>query len=276
MAAERYLSEIYVYPIKSLPGIRLDAAMVTEKGLQHDRRWMLVDNERNFITIRKERLLTQFYIEQASLGYDVQTDFHKSSIQIPFELDEGEELKVNIWGDEVVALEGKQGWNDWFSEALRKSVTLVYMPEKTQRPIKEKWQVNKESVSFADGYPYLVVGQTSLDRLNQKLDSPIDIHRFRPNLVIKNGEAYEEFYWKDFRVGDIHFKGLKPCERCVVTTIDVKTGEAGLEPLKTLAAQKIDNKVVFGQHSLALSEGQIKVGDEIVIINEKKSPFEPL
>lgn len=276
MSEERYLSEIYIYPIKSLPGIRVNTATVTEKGLQHDRRWMLVDSDRQFITIRKERLLTQFYISEASLGYDVQTDFHKSSIQIPFELEEGEELKVKIWDDEVVALEGKQGWNDWFSEALRKPVTLVYLPEETKRPIKEKWQVNDESVSFADGYPYLIVGQSSLDRLNQKLESPIGINRFRPNLVFKKGEAYEEFLWKDFMIGDMHFKGLKPCERCVVTTIDIKTGEADLEPLNTLATQKIDGKVVFGQHALSLSEGQIKVGDYIDVVSKKKSPYEPL
>ncbi|MTI20032.1 MOSC domain-containing protein [Fulvivirga sp. RKSG066] len=276
MSAKRYLSQIYIYPIKSLPGIRLNEAEVQEKGLKYDRRWMLVDSDGEFITMRKNRKLLKFFVNKTSLGYDIGCEFHKSTIQIPFELTEGTEINVSIWGDKIKAIEGNTGWNDWFSEALRESCTLVYFPEEAKRPIKDKWQVNNESVSLADGYPYLVIGESSLDRLNQKLAQPLDISRFRPNLVFKGGEPYEEFNWKDFKIGDVAFKGLKPCARCVVTTLDPDTGESGLEPLKTLATQKIDDKVVFGQHTLALEEGSVKVGDEIEINSTKDSPYDPL
>jgi len=276
MVGKRYLSEIYIYPIKSMPGIRLSEAHVMKKGLKHDRRWMLVDKEGKFITVRKQRKLLKFQVTEASLGYDIETEFHKSSIQIPFELEEGAKINVKIWKDEVTALEGKQGWNDWFSEALGEPCTLVYLPEDSPRPIKKQWQVNNESVSFADGYPYLVVGQSSLDSLNQKIEEPLEILRFRPNLVFKGGEPYEEFKIKDFKIGDVSFKGLKPCARCVVTTLDPKTGESGLEPLKTLAKQKINNKLVFGQHTIAIDEGVIKVGDTLEILSTKDSPYDPL
>lgn len=275
MDGKRYLSQLFIYPIKSLPGIRLQNAEVLQKGLKYDRRWMLVDSNGKFITLRKQRRLLRFGIKATAMGYDISSSFSKATIQLPFEY-EGDKVNVEIWDDTVLAIEGKQGWSDWFSEALREAVSLVYLPEESSRPIKEKWQVNGESVSFADGYPYLIIGQESLDRLNQKLAEPVGIERFRPNLVFKGGEANEEFLWKDFMIGDVKFKGLKPCERCVVTTIDTNTGEAGLEPLKTLAARKIDNKVVFGQHAVSLQEGTIKVGDSIEVISRKNAPYDDL
>lgn len=275
MNSKRYLSQLFIYPIKSLPGIRVKQAEVFEKGLKYDRRWMLVDSSGKFITLRNQRRLIHFGIEKSSLGYDVSCDFLKSTIQLPLEY-EGDTVEVKIWDDTVKAVEGKSGWNDWFSQALGKAVSIVYLAEDSPRPIKEKWQVNKESVSLADGYPYLIVGQESLDRLNQKLSEPIGIERFRPNLVFKGGDANEEFFWKDVMIGDVKFKGLKPCERCVVTTIDTATGEAGLEPLKTLASMKIDDKIVFGQHAVSLQEGSIKIGDPIEVLSKKNAPYDEL
>jgi len=274
MRGNIYLSEIYIYPIKSLPGIRLNKAKCLSKGLKFDRRWMLVDSKGKFISLRNERKLINFTIDQTGLGFDIGSSEMKSTIQLPHTLADGDERKVKIWDDEVISLQGNLGWDDWFSEALGRAVSLVYFPEENDRKIKEKWQVEGESVSLADGYPYLIIGQNSLDNLNQKLKKPIGVERFRPNFVFKGDESYSEFLWKEFSIGDVDFMGLKPCERCIVTTIDTITGIAEKEPLKTLSKEKIDEKIVFGQHVLARETGEVKIGDDIVIKTKKESPYD--
>jgi len=274
MRGKIYLSEIYVYPIKSLPGIRLNKAKCLTKGLEYDRRWMLVDDKNKFISLRHERKLLNFTIELNGLGFHVSSSVQKSSIQLPHVLEKGDERKVKIWNDEVVGLEGNLGWSDWFSEALGRPVSLIYFPEENDRKIKKQWQVNDESVSLADGYPYLIVGQASLNSLNQKLSEPIGVERFRPNFVFKGESPGAEFLWKKFKIGDLNFMGLKPCERCIVTTINTETGAADKEPLKTLAKEKINEKIVFGQHTIALEDGLVKVGDEIEILSLKDSPYD--
>ncbi|MDX1629649.1 MAG: MOSC domain-containing protein [Fulvivirga sp.] len=263
MSSKKYLKAIYIYPIKSLPGVRVDAAWVMQKGLNYDRRWMLVDEHNQFISLRKERKLVKFHLTINPRGFNISSHFLKSSIELPHSLDDGKEIKAKIWDDEVMVIEDGHGWSKWFSEALERPCKLVYFPEKNQRPVNEKYQIQNESVSLADGYPYLIAGQESLGALNQQLPEPIGIERFRPNLVFNGGKPFEEFEWKNFTIGNVRFQGLKPCERCVVTTIDPKTGEKGKEPLRSLAKRKVNDKIVFGQHALALEDGEIKMGDEI-------------
>jgi uncharacterized protein YcbX len=124
------------------------------------------------------------------------------------------------------------------------------------------------NVSFADGYPLLIIGQASLDGLNARLTEPLPMNRFRPNLVFTGGEPHEEDNWSDFRVGTISFRGVKPCGRCVMTTIDQQTAEKGGEPLKTLATyRKNGHKILFGQNLVALSTGKIRVGDRIELMS---------
>lgn len=276
MSDKKYLDALYIYPIKSLPGVRLEHAEVTQKGLKHDRRWMLVDKDLQFITVRKNRKLIHFDMHMTSLGLEVGTKFHKSILTLPFSIEEGNRHRAKIWEDEVEVIEGQPGWNEWFSEVLGEACMLVFMPEESQRPIKEKWQVNKEQVSLADGYPYLITTRSSMHELNVKMGKELDIERFRPNIVIEGTQANEEYLWSDFSIGEVEFKGLKPCERCVVTTIDPKTGDMGKEPLQTLAKEKVDNKVVFGQHALTLTEGTIRIGDLVEVKSTKKSPYDPL
>ena len=121
-----------------------------------------------------------------------------------------------------------------------------------------------EQVSLADGYPLLIIGEASLADLNKRLPSPVPMNRFRPNLVFSGGHAYEEDAWKEFRIGESLFKGVKPCSRCVLTTIDQDTGAQGKEPLATLASyRKKENKIYFGQNVLALNEKTIYEGATI-------------
>ena len=270
------LSDIVVYPVKSLNGLHVKSASVEEKGLALDRRWMLIDGEGRFLTQRQHPELVFFKIINNGEGFEISHRNKPGQITIPYRLTEGIKTEVTIWKDTVQAVLGEHGWGEWLSEILGFECNIVYIPTVADRPIKKQWSINGETVGFADAYPYLVVGQASLNDLNKKLDAPIDMARFRPNLVFEGGKPYEEFTWKEFMVGNNRFVGLKPCQRCVMITIDQETGKKGKEPLKTLLKQKIDNKIVFGQHAVAMDHGVINIGDQIKLISSKDSPHDPL
>lgn len=263
------LSDIFIYPIKSLGAISLDNAKTTEKGLQYDRRWMLIDADNNFMTIRRNVEFLFFKLSMTESGFQI--SYKGDSLDIPFYYDSDEKIICSVWDDQVTAVKGETYWNQWFSEKLGRSCSLVYMPDDSNRVIKPMW--GGTSVSFADGYPLLVIGNESLRDLNSKLDKPIQMTRFRPNLVFKGGTAYEEFKWSAFSIGNVNFQGLKPCARCIVTTYNPQTGEKGREPLLTLSKQKINDYIVFGQHSTASDKGTINVGDSIHISSYKSEPY---
>ena len=270
--ANHYLSSIYVYPIKSLGKVRLHNAKVKEKGLEHDRRWMLVDENGIFMTIRKYTEFLFFNVELREKEYLV--TYQGDTLAIPHTLREGNTIHTEVWGSAAEAIIGREDWHQWFSDRLGVQCRLVYMPENGERRIKPQW--GDSTVSFADGYPFLVAGKASLDDLNARLDDPVEMERFRPNLVFEGGEAYEEFRWGKFTIGGNRFQGLKPCERCVVTTYDLETGVKGREPLLALSKQKINEKIVFGQHARAVDHLEISSGDEIIIEQYKDSPYDPL
>jgi uncharacterized protein YcbX len=262
------LSQIWIYPIKSLAGISLQKSTVLPKGLQFDRRWMLVDENGRFLTQREhpEMALFKVAIEKNFL-------LVSRSDTIRLELNKeikGESFKVQIWKNEVLAIEVNPNYSKWFSDQLNFKCKLVFFPEINQREIDPEYAKMNEQVSLADAYPYLIIGQSSLDNLNNKLDLPIQMNRFRPNFVFTSGLANEEDSWKNFKIGAILFEGVKPCARCVLTTVNTDTGEKGLEPLKTLAVYRKQNgKVNFGENVIARSHGEVKIGDLIEVSDFK-------
>ena len=260
------LQDIFIYPIKSLGGIRLEEARVEEKGFQYDRRWMLIDKAGRFVSQREFSSLALLQVEIQENGLLV---FHKKQAQkslfIPFDLAEGPDVPVVIWDDQVIGKVVSESVGRWFSDFLGFDVDLVVMPESSQRKVDPRYAVNGESVSFADGMPYLIIGQSSLNELNSRLESHVPMNRFRPNLVFSGGEPYLEDKLRKIRIGSVEFQIVKPCARCVLTTVDQETGEKGKEPLKTLATYRtVNNKVMFGQNVVALSGGCVKIGDELI------------
>jgi hypothetical protein len=140
------------------------------------------------------------------------------------------------------------------------------MPETTRRIVDETYAKNK-IVSFADGYPFMIIGQASLDDLNSRLEDPLPMNRFRTNFVFTGGKSFEEDNWKKFKIGDVIFKAVKPCARCVITTTDQETAERAPEPLHTLSKyRKIDNKVFFGMNLICESTGEVMIGDKIALL----------
>lgn len=259
------LEEIWIYPVKSLGGIRLSSAKVMQKGLQYDRRYMLVDENNTFITQRAFPLMSQFKLED--LGRSFIVKFEGDSIEIPKEpARSGDQFNAKIWDDTVEVAELSREHSQWFSERMKLDCRLVFFPEKKGRLVDQAYASNQEHVSLADGYPFLIIGQSSLDDLNNRLSEPISMRRFRPNLVFSGGEPFAEDSWREFTIGDNSFVNLKLCARCVLTTIDPETGKQGTEPLATLAKfRRSDNKVNFGANLVAIDHNTIQEGDNIQV-----------
>lgn len=266
------LSEINIYPIKSLKGISLEKAAVEERGLQFDRRWMLVDEKNNFLTQREfsKMSLIEVKINDESLSVSA----NDRNLKIPFDAIIEKTASAKVWSSRVKSNVYKEEINNWFSDFLGFNCKLVVMPETAKRTVEPFYAVRKykDIVSFADAYPFLLIGENSLNDLNEKLENPVPMNRFRPNLVISGGEPFAEDNWKKIRIGETVFNVVKPCARCVMTTIEQATGEKdGKEPLKTLAKYRTKNgKVMFGQNLIAEKAGSvIKVGDKAEIIETK-------
>lgn len=261
------LTEIWIYPVKSLGGVPLIRSRMLPKGLQYDRRWMLVDDNGVVITQRVHTQMAFFRVHQQG---DVFIITHAGdTLELPADAPAGgEPLDVQIWDDRVTAFEVSPYHSQWFSERMRISCRLVSFPEENPRQIDTRYAAAGEHVSLADAYPLLIIGEASLAYLNTLLKEPITMKRFRPNLVFSGGEANDEDNWKAFHIGGQLFEGVKRCDRCVLTTIDPLTGKKGAEPLKTLASyRRVSNKIYFGQNVIGRTQDVISVGDRIEVVS---------
>lgn len=252
----------------------MPAAELEDRGLRHDRRWMLVDEKGNFLTQRQH---AQMALLQVSLLQEGLSVSYKQGVLeplfIPFEAKDvaAPELQVTVWDDTVAAQEVDATISAWFTEALGMPARLVRMPEQARRLVDTEYARNGEVVSFADGYPFLIIGQASLDDLNSRLEQPVPMNQFRPNFVFRGGAPFEEDAWSDFVIGEVPFRAVKPCARCVVTTINQKTTEKSAEPLRTLATyRQLRHKIIFGQNLLSGSTaGSVQVGDKLEVNSQQ-------
>ena len=264
-----HLSELNIYPVKSLRGISLKEAVVEERGFQYDRRWMLVDRERKFITQREVPRMATVGIEVGPSGMRV-TSNGSGTLEVQAEPETGETAYVTVWSAKVKAEFYSEEVDRWFSDAIGSECRLVVMPEASKRVVPPpSVRLFKDTVSFADAYPYLLIGEGSLADLNSRLESPVPMNRFRPNLVVAGSEAFAEDKWKRIRIGSTEFHVVKPCARCVMTTVNQSAGvKEGKEPLATLSSYRNrDGKVLFGQNLIAEKPGGIvRVGDEIEVL----------
>ncbi|MGC3947527.1 MAG: MOSC domain-containing protein [Chryseolinea sp.] len=259
------LSEIRIYPIKSLAGISKSSANLQSKGLEHDRRWMLVDDDGVFLTQRVHSGMALFEMHESRDGFVIARQ--GEHIVLPYQQAEPvNPFEVQIWDDRVTAFEVSTEFSRWFSDKLGISCRLVAFPESNPRQIDPAYAEAGEYVSLADAYPLMIIGESSLADLNSKLAESISMNRFRPNLTFSGGLPFEEDSWKEFSIGGNQFSGVKRCARCVLITINPLTGEKGAEPLKTLSTyRKENNKVYFGQNLIARTHNEIKVGDAIQV-----------
>lgn len=267
------VSQLYIYPIKSLGGIALTAVNITDRGFEHDRRWMLVDDQGRFISQREAATMALLKVELTASGLQVYL-LHEATdiLLIPFAPYNSHTVAVQIWDSSCKAMLVSDEADEWFSKKLGLSCRLVYMPDEAKIIIDERYNINNSVNSFADGYPILMISEASLNDLNGKTTETIPMDRFRPNLVFSGGDAFIENSMKEFEIDGLTFHGVKPCARCVVTTIDQSTATKGKEPLRTLATYRnTNNKIYFGENVIAANIGQINIGDTINILQRKEN-----
>ncbi len=269
------LRDIYIYPIKSLGGVRLEKCKVTIRGLENDRRFMLTNMEGQFLTQRKLPQMALFTLniegDRMKISFKGQL---KESLEIPLRPTQFQGTQnVRIWRDICTGSIMGKAVNKWFSKKLNRNCQLVYMAEDSRRPIDEKYRKSGEIVSFADGYPYLLLGQASINDLNKRLKRPIPIDRFRANLIFSDGKPFEEDQWQYFKIGKLTFRGVKPCARCNIPNINQKTARIEKEPNKTLATfRRFGNKIYVGQNvcwekDLSNGKNMIEIGDQLVLVH---------
>lgn len=262
------LLRLYRYPLKSGAAEALDRCTVDGLGLTHDRRWMLVDPTGQFITGRQSPALVRIQTRTQADGLHCEVTGHPPLL-VPPPAPDADRLAVEVWGDRVSAACAGESADRWFSTVLEQDCRLVSMDARSERAIDPGYARPGEQVSFADGFPLLLIGSASLQQLNETAGESLHELRFRPNLIVATGEAHEEDRWRRIRIGDVTFRVAKPCARCQFTTVDPFTGERHPhgEPLRSLARyRRQGSEVLFGQNLIAETAGDLRPGDPLTVL----------
>ncbi|MGH7507948.1 MAG: MOSC domain-containing protein [Gemmatimonadales bacterium] len=259
------LTGLNIYPIKSARGLALDESQVDEFGLRYDRRWMVVDDSGDFLSQRSHPRLA--LVNPSIRGGTLQVDAPgMPRLETPLDPPPTLATMVKVWDDTCAGTGVGERASQWFSEFLGLACSLVHMAAQVVRPADREFAPAGARVSFADGFPFLLVSEESLADLNSRLSDPLPMNRFRPNLVVAGAEPYAEDGWNKIEIGGVRLWVMKPCARCVVTTTDQATAERGKEPLRTLATYRnVNGQVMFGQNAVHDGTGRLRVGDPVVI-----------
>ena len=264
------LSALYRYPLKSGKGEVLQGIGLDKLGLDGDRRWMLVDEASGrFLTQRAEAKMSQLSALWNADGGLTLSAPERDSIEIDLPGNNAELRGVTIWRDTLRVPDAGDEAAQWVSEFIGKPTRLVQMPPDRARMTQAGFGRDDDQVALADGFPLLLIGEASLQQLSQEVGRSLEMLRFRPNLVIEGSEAYAEDGWKRIRIGDVEFRVVKPCSRCILTTIDPQTGErsANREPLATLQKTRAQaDGAMFGQNLVNDSNGRLEVGMPVEIL----------
>lgn len=261
------ISNLTYYPIKACRGFDVTESFVERMGLANDRRMMVVTPAGDFLTQRecpKLALITPTFINETLLKLSA-PNFDTLFFNVE---KSGKIFPVNIWSSKhVAAIKQDDVATDWLSEWLEMDAHLVYFANGYKRRLHPNYAVSADDhTGFADGYPILIVSEESLQDLNSKLDAPVPMNRFRPNIVVKGCAPFEEDTWKRIKIGGVELALVKPCARCVVTTIDKETLVKDKEPLKTLSQyRKHELGAIFGMNAIPISEGKIEAGMRVEI-----------
>lgn len=261
------LLSIHRYPVKSLGGHRLSDARIGALGIEGDRRFMLVDASGRFVSARERPELLLWQVGWRTVC-DIDIVAPDGAAHVPQITDE--RTTVRIWDDEVIA-RGTDAATDVFLTAhLGPGLRLVFIDDPSPRAIDPKYGQPGDAVGFADGYPILLLSEESHAALEQRAGETLSILRFRPNLIVRAPHAHAEDDWKHIRIGACTFDVVKPCVRCVLTTMDPLTGlpHPNREPLRTLIDYRRGAKgVTFGMNVIARAGGVISIGDSIEVVS---------
>ncbi len=263
------IASLHIHPLKSCAALDVETLTIERRGPRHDRRWMLVDENARFLTARIEPRLVLIRATLQDDGISLSAP-GCGAVQVATP-DGAARIEVRVWSDHVDVARADESANAWLSEFLQRPVQLVHMDDRAQRAVDPAYGQLGDEVSFADGFPLLAISAGSLAELNGRLERKIGMDRFRPNLVISGAAPHAEDGWRRIRIGDIEFDAVKPCARCVFTTIDPATAErdpAG-EPLATLRSYRLaaDRKgILFGMNLIPRGRGTIALSATVEVI----------
>lgn len=265
------ITHLNIYPLKSTQAQALEKVQVMPRGLQHDRRWALINSENRTITGRDFPKLLDLSVKTEAQGLQVLLSGEKVlSVALP--TTEAERVAVHVFSNSSTALVAESAVNQWFSDYLNTAARLVFMDEDSERALGAKYGgTEKDTVSLADEAPVLLISAASLGDLNERLEQPVTMAHFRPNIIVEDTEPFAEDKWKRIRIGTAEFKAGRQCKRCIFTTIDpiTKQKNAHGEPLRTLSTyRKQDGGVIFGQLFIPVKMGEIKVGDRVEVVKD--------
>jgi uncharacterized protein YcbX len=264
-----HLSALYRFPLKSARAQTLQRSPLDGLGLCGDRRWMLVDDTGRFLTQRVLPRMSQLSALYAADGGLILSAPGLPTLQVPEPSEDAPLRDIVLWKDNLRVPDAGAEAAAWVSEFLGKSARLVYVPRERTRRLGNGFGEEDDRVAFADGFPLLLIGQASLEDLASRVGRPLEMLRFRPNLVIDGSDAYAEDGWKRIRIGTVEFRLLAPCARCILTTVDPQTGERSgdREPLATLKGYRLQgNNIMFRQNLVSEGVGELEVGMPVTVL----------
>jgi uncharacterized protein len=265
---------LFHFPVKSLPGISLQQSKVDALGLEGDRRWMIVDRSGTFQTFRDNPIMSQIAVSVNEAGISLS---HKNFgvVQVKTPQQGSARAVVRIWKDTVHVSWVEDTADAYLSEIFQKQLRLVYLDDPKARKADPKFSRSDDYTSFADDFPIVLTTTASLNELNSHLECPVEMRRFRPNIVLETETPWVEDTWKQLRIAGGHFRITKPCARCVMTTQDPDTGiqTDPFEPLRTLSKlhRSSNGKIIFGQNVIVAETMELRLGLEVEVIEAGSS-----
>ncbi len=267
------VSQINIYPLKSAAPISFEEAIIGRKGVDNDRNWMLIDDKGVALTARDcpDLLKVESHLTESGITFSAP---NREPIELTFPGVSDTKVAINIWSVHSLATLVSDMADKWFSEYLKTNCQLVYLRQEDVRVVEAKVGGQQgDVVSFADENPLLLITESSLAELNGRLDNPVTMLNFRPNVVVNGSDAFAEDDWNQVQISDSKYRVAQACKRCILTTIDPKQAQikGDGEPLKTLAKFRYDRDrsgVLFGIHLIPESEySEIKIGDRLTLLS---------
>lgn len=268
-----HLASLHLHPLKSCAPLSRETLEIEARGPRHDRRWLAVNAEGRFLTGREHARMVAILAEPDQTGGLRLAAPEMPALHVPATAADAPRRTITVWKDTVDAADCGDAAAAWLGEYLGQPARLVHMDARAQRAVDAAYAQPGDQVAFADGYPLLAISQAALDGLNARLAAagraPVAMAQFRPNLVIADAPAHAEDGWRRLRIGEIEFDAVKPCTRCVFTTVDVPSAarRADGEPLNTLKDyRRTPAGITFGMNLIARGSGTLRVGDAVTVL----------
>lgn len=267
------VAALFRYPLKSAAGVSCRRVELDRFGVRDDRRWMIIDPAGAPVTQREAPHLARLRARNSPGGLQLEWGDGEARWTVERPEQAAPRTPVTIWGDSLGLPVADEAANAWLAARLGLEARLAWMPDDVDRPVNPRYAEPDDRTSLTDGYPLHIIGSGSMADLNDRLEQPVGVERFRPNIYVEGPPAFDEDSWANVRIGGSILRVVKPCPRCAVTTVDPASGSRGKEPLRTLSVyRKREGGVMFGQNALHEGTGTLRVGDSVEVLSRRDAP----